>query len=618
MLSTRATVLFCCAVLVGSALGFAQTPDNSSLTGRYYFRHLFLVAEGSGGITLASTAYGVMTFDGAGKVGFQGQQIIGAAPPINFGTNGTYQVQSSGFVTITNPQNTTLTINGRLGFGSGMVIGASTEAPANITDMLVALAAPRTPVANGTFNGTYRVAEIAFPSGFATQARGSFFSWLPTGQGTFSPITVAGHAANLAQQVATQTVTGGTYTILPDGSGTALFPLPQGQTPATSLLGGNKAVALSGDGTLMIGGSADPGGHEIIVAVKAFGGSASNASLSGLFYTAGLSFNKQGFSTFAGSTNSPGTGTMLATRRLHAASGVQDFTGVNAISLRSDGTGTLDALQLALGAGGAASVAAALNPADLSSYELQIGMAAPTFSGPGVFISPASIVNAASFAPVGAPLAPGELFTIFGSGLATQTAEAAGFPLPLQLAGVQVLVNGNAVPLLKVAPTQISAFMPFNLSGAKATVSVNSAGKPSNSVEAPLARTSPGIFTADFSGSGRAVVIHSDNVTPVTPAQPALRGETIVIYMTGLGTTTPPVGDGLSTPASPPARVDAPVTVYIGGRVATIVFQGLTAGFASLYQVNVIVPSDAPPGPRIPLAVATSEAFHDQVDIAVQ
>ena len=61
----------------------------------------------------------------------------------------------------------------------------------------------------------------------------------------------------------------------------------------------------------------------------------------------------------------------------------------------------------------------------------------------------------------------------------------------------------------------------------------------------------------------------------------------------------------------------ADVKVYIGGRLATVIFKGLAPGLAGLYQINFTVPTNATTGSAVPLAIETPDAFHDMVDIAV-
>src|ERR1035441_3920857 len=75
-------------------------------------------------------------------------------------------------------------------------------------------------------------------------------------------------------------------------------------------------------------------------------------------------------------------------------------------------------------------------------------------------ISQGGVTNAASYSTV---LAPGELFSIFGTNLASATASAASVPLPMILAGTSVTVNGKPAPLVFVSPTQINAQIPYEV-----------------------------------------------------------------------------------------------------------------------------------------------------------
>jgi uncharacterized protein (TIGR03437 family) len=57
--------------------------------------------------------------------------------------------------------------------------------------------------------------------------------------------------------------------------------------------------------------------------------------------------------------------------------------------------------------------------------------------------------------------------------------------------------------------------------------------------------------------------------------------------------------------------------VLIGGKPALVAFSGLTI-YPGLYQINVTVPPVPPGVTSLPLAISTSNAYHDQVDLIVQ
>ena len=80
------------------------------------------------------------------------------------------------------------------------------------------------------------------------------------------------------------------------------------------------------------------------------------------------------------------------------------------------------------------------------------------------------------------------------------------------------------------------------------TIQVNNNGLLSNPVTLYLTDALPGVFTQNETGIGFASVLHNANYSLVTPSNPAVAGEYIDIYLTGLGTVTPVVGDGAVGP----------------------------------------------------------------------
>ncbi len=205
---------------------------------------------------------------------------------------------------------------------------------------------------------------------------------------------------------------------------------------------------------------------------------------------------------------------------------------------------------------------------------------------------------------------------LFGNGLAQASAQAST-PFPYLLGGVQVTVNGIKAPLYAVSPGQVNAVVPYEVTGSTATfmvINANAASALSNAVTVPLAPTAPGVFSLSANGLGSAAIRHADGST-VTQTSPATPGEIVEIYLTGLGAVNPPVPDGTAAPGQPYALATAPVTVFVGGiQVSNIAFQGLSPGTASLYQLNIQIPSTVGPGAQ-PLEVQTAAGFTDIVDV---
>src|ERR1041385_5436980 len=87
---------------------------------------------------------------------------------------------------------------------------------------------------------------------------------------------------------------------------------------------------------------------------------------------------------------------------------------------------------------------------------------------------------------VGRALAPGSLISIYGNNLTSGSTMQADFTrtLPVKLAGTMVRVDGVAIPLLYVSPSQINAQLPMDLSaGPTSTLQVWLPGTASNMVE---------------------------------------------------------------------------------------------------------------------------------------
>jgi uncharacterized protein (TIGR03437 family) len=247
---------------------------------------------------------------------------------------------------------------------------------------------------------------------------------------------------------------------------------------------------------------------------------------------------------------------------------------------------------------------------------------------------PAGAVNAASFDTSNPGLVvPGGYVSIFGDRMADTTAQA-GTPLTCTLGDAQLLLGGKCLPLLSVNAGQVNGLIPQNVplySNIQLTV------QRGNSVSVPVSvyvtDLQPGIFTTAQSGQGQGSIrINGTSLVagPLGPGQqPVSRGQYIQIYATGLGKVvgtndeTPPL-DGQQAPDSPLFSTVATATVTIGGVNAPVTFAGLAPTFVALYQVNVLVPSNAPVGSAIPVVLTMTDSngysvsSQQNVTIAVQ
>jgi uncharacterized protein (TIGR03437 family) len=238
------------------------------------------------------------------------------------------------------------------------------------------------------------------------------------------------------------------------------------------------------------------------------------------------------------------------------------------------------------------------DPAGLAigDYSGQIALTATAFGSrqnvpvlltvaPPVVVHEGGIVNAASFAPNQA-VTTGEIISLFGSNLASETAQAAGFPLPSELGGSRVLIGNVPARLLYVSPGQINLVTPSAAGAALQVFNGPLAGRP---VALPFASQSPGVFTLLGNGAGAGAITHAD-FSPVTRAAPLQAGEPLLIYLTGLGPLDPPVPDGAPAPSDPLSRAINPARVLVDGQEAEVLYAGAAPGFAGLQLVVANAP----------------------------
>lgn len=231
--------------------------------------------------------------------------------------------------------------------------------------------------------------------------------------------------------------------------------------------------------------------------------------------------------------------------------------------------------------------------------------------------------SAASYAPAGTPITPGGVISLFGLNIAGRGGAATTLPLPTSLNGVTVTIGGIPAPLIAAAPSsvpggadQINLQVPAALAGqATADIVVTNNGV-SGAPETVALGTAPAFFTQNSAGSGDGIFVHSDGVTLITPSHPAHAGETIVLYATGLGAVQSPVADG--SPFTGPDSVTGTVTVTIGGQSANVEYAGGLPGFAGVYQLNVVVPANLPPGENAVTVSVDGTPSTGQATVAVQ
>jgi uncharacterized protein (TIGR03437 family) len=212
-----------------------------------------------------------------------------------------------------------------------------------------------------------------------------------------------------------------------------------------------------------------------------------------------------------------------------------------------------------------------------------------------------AVVNAADGT---SPVAPGGLISIYGSNMAATNVATSTVPLPTAMGQSCLVVNGILTPLIFVSPTQINAQLPSR-AGTSAVMTIHTPGGISDNFNFSVKTTAPSVFQSGVAGpqAGIATIVRADNGQLVTPTNPIHSGDTIIIYLTGMGATSPAVDDGMPAPSSPLATPLASPTVTLGGATLGVYWSGLVPGSVGLYQINAGVPLHPTEGLDIPLII---------------
>ncbi len=614
----RATLLLCLPVVPL----LAQLPSNATLNGTYNVHYLGVNSYNNSGVDIPVNFSGTFTFNGSGTFSVTGQ---GSG---TFLSTGSYTVLSNGILQITNPFDTNTSDDTVLygGVGANGVIWASSTESIYV-DMFIGI-----PQASGastaTLNGTYNVASMTL-AGLASAGFGNtndaFFPVTANGSGSLGNVSMQGYTLQTGSAQQTQTSPGATYSINSNGTGTLTLPAPTGVTAANALLSGAQVLAVSNDGSFFIAGSATS--YNFIIGLKAPASGSSN-TLNGYYFTGYFQNYDPGNSSdpsagIYGSWGSSNEIPSIQTELDHERTNCDEcYTAYDEIY--DDGTFTFStnglysytgdpysASEFAVGPNADMVIGAGLQNVN---FELVFYVRSPvTTTAPtntSVFLYPQGVINAASSAPFTAQYSPGEVVVLYGSGI-TSANNTAAAPFPNNLSGVQVLVTGAGsttalnAPVYNVCsscnPQQVSAVIPYTVTSTTGLVSfqVNNNGTLSNTVTGYLGNSSPGIFTIPPGGIYDGAIEHGATGQVVNTSSPAVAGETVAIYLTGLGPINQTVAAGAPAPAPPTgtlATVLNPVSIYFYDSAGnafqgTVVYQGLAPTLGGLYQINVVVPS---------------------------
>jgi uncharacterized protein (TIGR03437 family) len=218
-------------------------------------------------------------------------------------------------------------------------------------------------------------------------------------------------------------------------------------------------------------------------------------------------------------------------------------------------------------------------------------------------------------------VAPGDIIASFGLNLASDAAGAGSLPLPFQLLSTTAVLGGIRLPLYYANNGQVNAMVPYDLPlNTRQQIVVQRGSSYSVPQSVVIGVAQPAVFTVDSSGQGQGVIFKYDaagNAILADKNAPAKAGDVVVIYCAGLGAVMPGIAAGAPTPLTGLTQTVNPVTVFIGGASAQVMFAGLTPGSAGLYQVNAVVPAGLPANGTTSLQLSVAGQDSGVVTLAI-
>jgi uncharacterized protein (TIGR03437 family) len=220
-------------------------------------------------------------------------------------------------------------------------------------------------------------------------------------------------------------------------------------------------------------------------------------------------------------------------------------------------------------------------------------------------VAPPQITSVVNAGDLGSDIAPGGLISVFGTQLSPVNMTSSEIPLPTALANSCLSVNGLPMPILYVSPNQVNAQMPYQAIG-DVTLILRTPGGQSDNYNLVIEPNAPSVFLASVGpDTDVPTVVRNDDGGLVTPSHPIHRDSNtaLVIYLTGLGPTSPAVGTGQPAPSNQLAYSTLQPTVTLGGVNLPVLFSGLAPGLVGVDQINVSVPFSVPEGMSVPLVI---------------
>lgn len=242
--------------------------------------------------------------------------------------------------------------------------------------------------------------------------------------------------------------------------------------------------------------------------------------------------------------------------------------------------------------------------------------------GSGGFMTLSNQSTSVSAANYQTRITSDSIVAAFGTNLSGGSGAAATTPLPTDLTGTSVLVDGVPAGLFYVSPTQVNYALPDGIAPGVALVTVMRNGGVVSQGTIEVAEVAPSIFTANASGAGapagliirvkpngqqsyESLVRFDATMNMLVPVTILRNGEDrIFLVLFGSGFRNAPNADGDRANG-----VAESVEVTVGDINAPVLFAAGAPGYVSLDQVNIEIPANAPAGQAVNVLVKVRDSL---------
>jgi uncharacterized protein (TIGR03437 family) len=316
-------------------------------------------------------------------------------------------------------------------------------------------------------------------------------------------------------------------------------------------------------------------------------------------------------------------------------SGTALLGGTYTVALSPDGSSVTNAFTAPLGAAGQAVVVSEAGVVVTLGASGSLLVGVPDGGPSLVGVANSAMINVSGY------VAPYELVSLYGIGLGPTTplsAQVVNGNVARSLGGVQVLFDGNSVPLLYAGPNQINALVPPFGNGQSATVlQIVTPSGTTQGTTLQLRPSQPQVFRSSIpesSGIYAASALNQDGSVN-SANNPASPDSIVTIWATGAGAPNPVapswgsiVSSLLSVPALPVSvLMSFSSTVVFGlGDSLEVLYAGDSPGMITgVIQINFRIPAQPyydpatlTDGPQVACAIQVGEYLSELFGVYVQ